>query len=228
VRTYLQRVLGRFVLDGDDALHPEDVVALLLPQQVGEPRLELVQLEVALHREVDRHHRVVVQVRVRVLVIASLCVSHTCACVMRATDFRLSRTRTRTRSSTDLLGVGAARGLEVGVDVQRSGHVKGVDVEDAVEVDLGPRGSHDGGRRVVRQDLPLERLEVVDRDQVDLVDDDPVGKGHLPLGLVDDAGGLLLVEVLLEVLGVDDGDDRIEVEIALELIVQPERRGQRT
>jgi hypothetical protein len=34
--------------------------------------------------------------------------------------------------------------------------------------------------------------------------------------------------VLLEVLGVDDGDDRIEIEVALELVVQPKRGGQRS
>jgi hypothetical protein len=53
-------------------------------------------------------------------------------------------------------------------------------------------------------------------------------QSYLPLGFVDDPLGLLLFEVLLEVLGVDDGDDRIEVEVALELIVQPKRGGQRS
>eukprot|EP00964_Phaeocystis_antarctica_P134258 scaffold98510_cov63-Phaeocystis_antarctica.AAC.4 len=43
--------------------------------------------------------------------------------------------------------------------------------------------------------------------RVDLVEKQTVGEGHLRHGLVDDALGLLLVQVALDVLGVDQGDD---------------------
>ena len=59
----------------------------------------------------------------------------------------------------------------------------------------------------------LERRRV---DQVGLVEQHQVGEGHLLGRLVE------LVDVLLEVLGVDHRDDGVELELVLELVVEEE------
>jgi hypothetical protein len=119
-----------------------------------------------------------------------------------------------------VLGIGIE---ELGIVGEHPVEVERPDVEDAVEVDLAVAGAHDRRDRVDLADPPLDLGELVGVDQVDLVEHHPVGERELLDRLVLDALGLVVVEVLQEVLGVDHRDDRVEPQLARDLVVDEER-----
>jgi hypothetical protein len=67
-------------------------------------------------------------------------------------------------------------------------------------------------------DARLDGGELGLGDEVDLVEDDAVGEGELLDGLVLHALGLVVVEVLDEVLGVHHREDGVEAELLLLLL----------
>ena len=75
---------------------------------------------------------------------------------------------------------------------------------------------------------PFETLGVLRRlEQIDLVEDQPVGEGHLLDRLVLRPLGLLLIEVLLDVESVDHCDDAVEARKLLNRLVHEEGLGDR-
>ena len=75
---------------------------------------------------------------------------------------------------------------------------------------IGVHAAQDGRHRIDRSQPHLQALEIRRRDQICLVQQQPVRKSHLRLGLVDDATSLLLVEMLLYVLGIDECYDPVD------------------
>ena len=95
------------------------------------------------------------------------------------------------------------------VHLERAREVESLDVEHLR--DVGPTWSSAGSARTRAPQPPRRAREArLVLDEVALVEDEPVGERDLLDRLVLDALGLLLVEVLLDVLGVDQRDDAVE------------------
>jgi len=108
---------------------------------------------------------------------------------------------------------------ELGVDFDGAVEIETADVEDAIEGDVGVLGAMDFGDGVDRTDAGLERREFGGGDEVGFVEDDDVGEGELLHGFVVGA------EVLEDVFRVHDGDDGVEAEVGLHLVVGEKRLG---
>mmetsp|Transcript_27592 Transcript_27592/g.70014 ORF Transcript_27592/g.70014 Transcript_27592/m.70014 type:complete len:416 (-) Transcript_27592:227-1474(-) len=119
---------------------------------------------------------------------------------------------------------------ELGVHLEDTVELEGANVEDILRVNLGLLAAEDLGVAIDGADAILDLLErlllvsdgVVILDEVDLVEEDAVGKGELLLRLVFDALGLDLVEVLDDVLCVDEGADAVEGVHVLDVVVDEE------
>ena len=105
----------------------------------------------------------------------------------------------------------------------RTLQVEAVDAEHAVDGDVAPRAALDRREGVDAAQARLDPYEVLLRDEVGLIEEQPVGERRLRHRLVDDAVGLLLVEVALDVLGIDEGDDAVEARKAADHRVDQER-----
>mmetsp|Transcript_3845 Transcript_3845/g.15524 ORF Transcript_3845/g.15524 Transcript_3845/m.15524 type:complete len:212 (-) Transcript_3845:272-907(-) len=101
--------------------------------------------------------------------------------------------------------------------------VEPADAQQVVHGHLRVDGALDGGQRVDGAHALLEALKVSLVDEVTLVEHQPVGEGHLLHRFVDDARGLLLVEVHLGVLGVHERDHAVQHELLVERGIQVER-----
>mmetsp|Transcript_7837 Transcript_7837/g.24012 ORF Transcript_7837/g.24012 Transcript_7837/m.24012 type:complete len:472 (-) Transcript_7837:26-1441(-) len=112
---------------------------------------------------------------------------------------------------------------ERGVEVDAAVDLEGGDADDLREVDLAPRAGDDAREAVDRGERLLDRLELGGRDEVDLVEEDPVGEGDLLHRLVDRAVRLDLVEVRLDVLRVGEADDRVDDEVVVNPLVRLNR-----
>mmetsp|Transcript_35372 Transcript_35372/g.80355 ORF Transcript_35372/g.80355 Transcript_35372/m.80355 type:complete len:489 (-) Transcript_35372:42-1508(-) len=100
------------------------------------------------------------------------------------------------------------------------------DAHDEVHVHFAVRGALDGHARVDGADAPLHLLQLLLRvHEVALVQEDAVGEGHLLDGLVLHALGLLVVEVLDDVLGVHEREDAVEAVVLLDVVVREEGLG---
>mmetsp|Transcript_18354 Transcript_18354/g.31238 ORF Transcript_18354/g.31238 Transcript_18354/m.31238 type:complete len:347 (-) Transcript_18354:315-1355(-) len=111
---------------------------------------------------------------------------------------------------------------ELGVHLERPLQVEALDAEDAVDGDLGPVAAQDRRERVERLQPPLDSGQVLLRHEVRLVEEQPVGERDLLHRLVLGALGLLLVEVLLDVLRVDQRDHAVEAGALLDRLVHEE------
>mmetsp|Transcript_67804 Transcript_67804/g.189269 ORF Transcript_67804/g.189269 Transcript_67804/m.189269 type:complete len:318 (+) Transcript_67804:588-1541(+) len=116
----------------------------------------------------------------------------------------------------------AVRVQELGLLLQRAFEVKGANVEHTIDRNLRLRAALDGRELVDALQASLDALQVRLRHQVCLVEQHAVGEGYLLDRLVLDALGLLLVEVLLDVLGVDERHNAIEPREGLDLLVDEE------
>ena len=118
-----------------------------------------------------------------------------------------------------LEGVGGLH--EVGVELGRAGEVEAADVEHVLEINGGVLGAVELGGAVHLVDTGFEDIEVGGGDEVGLVEDDDVGETDLFF----DLGGRVDVEE--DVFGVHDGDDAIEAEGGLHLVVGEKSLGDR-
>src|SRR5471030_106108 len=105
---------------------------------------------------------------------------------------------------------------EVGFELEDAVQVERALVEDGRELDLALLGLVDARVGIDRVDLVLDLLEVVGAHQVELVEQDHVGEGHLFLRFG------ALAELAEEVLGVDHGHDRVEARPGLHVVVGEE------
>ena len=71
-------------------------------------------------------------------------------------------------------------------------------------------GAHYRGELVDRRSRSSTRTRSSSFDEIDLVENHAIGEGDLLDRLVLGALGLLLVQVLLDVLGIHEGDDAVE------------------
>ena len=133
----------------------------------------------------------------------------------------------RHRHDVGVVRVVVVRVEEAGVGRCPLRQLERLDAEDGVEVDLGVARHGDLGPLVEPRDALADPLDVGGVDQVDLVDDDAVGADDLVHGLVVDAVVADVVEVLLDVLGVDEGDDGVERDLLEHGIVEEEGLGDR-
>ena len=108
---------------------------------------------------------------------------------------------------------------ELRIEFGGAGEVEAADVEDVVERQGAILGAVDFRDSVDAVDARLKRVEFRRGDQIGLVEQDDVGERDLLHGFV--AG----VEVLKHVLRVDDGDDGVEAEGCLHLVVGEEGLG---
>mmetsp|Transcript_21345 Transcript_21345/g.61222 ORF Transcript_21345/g.61222 Transcript_21345/m.61222 type:complete len:277 (+) Transcript_21345:718-1548(+) len=92
-------------------------------------------------------------------------------------------------------------------------HVEGIGLEDGIEGSTGALGFNDGGKLIEISQPGLEGLLLILGDEIDLVEQDLIGKGHLLLSFIDGALRLDLVEMLVEVLAVSKADDGIDAVI---------------
>lgn len=104
--------------------------------------------------------------------------------------------------------------------------VKRLEVEQSRRINLALLTSNDLCVTVVDADATLDRLdglfEPIALDEVDLVEQNAVGEGHLLNSLVLNTLRLFIVEALDDVLGVDHSDDAIEDEVILSEFVDEE------
>ena len=107
--------------------------------------------------------------------------------------------------------------------------IEGANVEDVVHGNFGLLTTHHRRELVHPPDALFDADQgLLVRYEVDLVDDDAVGEGELPLGFVDRALGLLFIEVLFDVLRVDAGDDPVEPVMLLAGVVHEESLSDRS
>ena len=105
---------------------------------------------------------------------------------------------------------------EIAIERELVVQVEGVEMDDLIDRQVRLLGIQDLGHRVHGTHLTLQLGQFVGRHQIGLVEHDAVGEGDLLLGL----GGV--VEVQGDVLGVDEGDDAVEAEALLDLVVAEE------
>ena len=116
---------------------------------------------------------------------------------------------------------------ELRARLQRAIEVEAADAEDRVDVDLRVTAALQRRDGVDLAQPRLDAHEVGVAHEVGLVEQQPVGERHLRRRLVDDARRLLLVEVLLDVRRVDQGDDAVEPRKLLDRLVDKEGRRHR-
>ena len=105
---------------------------------------------------------------------------------------------------------------EAGIHRQRAVQIEGADVQHFVDGHVGVPGTENLRGGIDRPDPALDALKRIRRHQIDLVEQDDVGERDLLARL------LHLVEMLLEMQCVDHGDDRVERELLLEIVVEEE------
>ena len=108
------------------------------------------------------------------------------------------------------------------VHFQRAVKVKGADVDEVCRVDQTVFRVVDGGGFVDGFDFACNTLNFFLGHEVNLVEHDAVGKSQLFHGLIFNALGLFLVDVLNDVFGIHDGDDAIEFVPLGHLVVNKE------
>mmetsp|Transcript_58076 Transcript_58076/g.147471 ORF Transcript_58076/g.147471 Transcript_58076/m.147471 type:complete len:306 (+) Transcript_58076:162-1079(+) len=96
------------------------------------------------------------------------------------------------------------------------------DADDLVQVNLGILCANDLHTSVNLPDLGLHLGQLLFRHEVHLVQQDAVGEGYLLHGLVLDALGLLLPQMLQHMLRVDHGDDAVQDHPGLHVVVREE------
>mmetsp|Transcript_7911 Transcript_7911/g.32110 ORF Transcript_7911/g.32110 Transcript_7911/m.32110 type:complete len:237 (+) Transcript_7911:616-1326(+) len=96
--------------------------------------------------------------------------------------------------------------------------VEALDAKDLVQVDDRVRGLDDVAELVDGVDLLAHFGLLVRGNEVCLVEQDAVSKGHLLLALVD-AVLLDFVEVQPDVLGVNHCEDRVDVQVGLDVLI---------
>ena len=111
---------------------------------------------------------------------------------------------------------------ELGVHLERAREVKGADVEHARHVDARLLAAHDRRERVDAAQPRLDTCQVILRHEISLVEQQSVRKRHLLYRLVLRALGLLLVEMLLDVLRVDERHDAVEPCERLDRVIHEE------
>ena len=104
---------------------------------------------------------------------------------------------------------------------QRTLEIERPDVEHTLYRHVGITGPEDFRSPVNCADAALDALEFRFAHEVDLVEQDHVGEGDLL------AGFFHFIEMLLDVMRIDDGDDGIEQELLLEFVVKKKRLSDR-
>mmetsp|Transcript_12482 Transcript_12482/g.31691 ORF Transcript_12482/g.31691 Transcript_12482/m.31691 type:complete len:219 (+) Transcript_12482:859-1515(+) len=111
---------------------------------------------------------------------------------------------------------------ELGVHLDGLLEVEGVEVEHAVHRHLAALRPLDLGRGVDALEAFLDPGQVLLGHQVGLVEDQAVGECDLLDRLVLDSLWPRVVEVLLDVLRIDEGDDAVQPEVRLDGVVHEE------
>ena len=100
---------------------------------------------------------------------------------------------------------------ELRIGGELSVEVEGVHVEQLLEVHLRLVGAEDLRVRIELARLLFDAVEVRLIDEIGFVEQKEIGHGDLL------AGGLGLLHLFLDLLGIDDGDDRVEPDELLKL-----------
>jgi hypothetical protein len=96
------------------------------------------------------------------------------------------------------------------------------DADEVLRIDFALLAAEYLGARVDLLDALLNRRQLSLLDEVGLVEEDAVGEGHLLDRLILHALGLLVVEARNNVLGIRHGDDAVEREFGLNVVVHEE------
>ena len=94
--------------------------------------------------------------------------------------------------------------------------IESVQVDHLIDRQIGLLGMQELGDRIDSSNLAFQMSQLVGRHQVGLVEDDAVGESDLRLGLG------CIVQMEGDVLGVDQGDDAVEAEAALDFLIAEE------
>ena len=105
---------------------------------------------------------------------------------------------------------------------QRAIEIESADVEHTLDGDIGIAGSENFRSAIDRTNTSLDTLELRFAHEIDLVEQDHISESNLLAGL------LHFIEMLLDVMRINDGDDRVEQELLLKLIVEEKRLRDRT
>jgi len=100
---------------------------------------------------------------------------------------------------------------KVWIVVQDGFHVEGIDTKNFIQGGSTLFGFHDGRELVDGGQSIFQNLLLLFRYQVDLVEQNLVGKGNLLQGLVGRSVGFLFVQVQVQVLAIGQANDRIDV-----------------
>lgn len=84
------------------------------------------------------------------------------------------------------------------------------DAEDLVELDGRSFGHEHCAKLVDTADVFFDLFDVFGRDEILLVENDPISESHLFDGLIGDALCFFLLEMEQDMLEIDDSDDRIQ------------------
>lgn len=110
---------------------------------------------------------------------------------------------------------------EMRIVFERALQVEGALIEHASEIDARAAGLVDAGGRVDGADDILDHIKFFRGHEVALVDDDDIGEGDLVLGLA------AVLQAQRQVLGIDEGDDGVELGLGAHVIIHEEGLGDR-
>lgn len=142
---------------------------------------------------------------------------HVCLVIVRAhraRETQLVATRRKRIHARPLEGV---LRLEKGrIRRERPLEIEGTEVQHAIDRNVGIERAEDPHRGIHRMDAPLDALQCRLVGEIDLVQQHDIREGDLLPCSVHD------IEMLLDVRGVHDGDDRVQHELFAKILVQEE------
>ena len=191
----------------EDALGAQDVLAFA-EQHVGDPGVELGGIEgscsgqrdaadIFVMQRVDRAMAVIVVVVVTMIVIMAVIVI------------------------VIVIGVVGVAVQEAGIQLQRAVEIEGAFVENFVQRDIAARGVVNLRKGVKGAHARFNLLQVFRRHQISFVEKHDIGKGDLLFGFI------AVGQALLDVFGVDHGDNTVELGFAFDVFIGEKGLGDR-
>mmetsp|Transcript_36657 Transcript_36657/g.86209 ORF Transcript_36657/g.86209 Transcript_36657/m.86209 type:complete len:393 (-) Transcript_36657:542-1720(-) len=214
----VEHKLHRTLLELDDALGAEEVV-FLGGDQVRHEAVELLLVQLPVHLDADgadagdvRRALRLLLIRLR-LVTVPVPVTVLVTPLVTAPSLAAAPVLVRVAVAVPVVRRLLLLLLQLLEQVAHVVQAEAADAKELVEVHARALALHNGGDGVDGAQRLAHGLLLLLRHQVDLVQQNPVRKRHLVNGLVDDARLPDLVQVLLDVLGVDHAEDRVDAEL---------------
>mmetsp|Transcript_3340 Transcript_3340/g.8418 ORF Transcript_3340/g.8418 Transcript_3340/m.8418 type:complete len:479 (-) Transcript_3340:376-1812(-) len=192
----LEDLLHGIARHAQQPLHAVDVRrrVAFLPQQLVQPQLELLHVNVTLHAQADRRHSLIVLV-----VVVAVAVPVGVIVLPRS---------------------GSSSGGGGRLHAPRA--IVGLDAQDAGEVHLAPGCADDLRAGVHLQDVGAHGIRLLLAHQIHLVHHHHIRVSNLLLRLIHRAVGLLCLQLALDVVAVHHCHDGIKADARLKLRIRPQ------